>query len=173
MLTTIIQREDECLVLINCRHSEARRRQQQYWILRWREQGEFDNLLEEMRMQDAESPFRYVRMSMEAFDAQMARVASALSFLRRGSISNIHLPARDLTRQRYPHVIFITICCLLANAFLCVPAYLSVRSSAGLSVCLFVYLHISLCVCPSVCLSFCLSVCLSIHIFSHIIAITV
>ena len=132
---------------MNCRHSEARRRQQKYWILQWREQGKFDNLLEEMRMQDAESHFRSVQMSTETFDAQMARLASALSLLRRRSISNVHLPARDLSRQRYPHVIFITICCLLANAFLCVPAYLSVRSSADLSVCL--------------------SVCLSIHIFSN------
>ncbi|XP_062521162.1 uncharacterized protein LOC134196098 [Corticium candelabrum] len=78
--------------------------QQRNWIFqRRRDQGEIDNLLEEMRMQDAESHFRCIRKSAEIFDDQMPRVASALSLLRRRSISNVHRSARDLTRKRYKY----------------------------------------------------------------------
>ena len=94
-------------------------------------------------MQDAESHFLGTNVDV-TFDAQMARVPSASSFLRRRLISNVHLSARDLTRKRYPHGIFITIRCLLDIAFLCVPACLSVRSSGCLSICLSVWLSLCL-----------------------------
>ena len=78
----------------------------------------------------------YVRMSTETYDAQMARIASALSLLRRRSISNVHQSARDLTRKRYPHGIFISIRSLLDNAFLCVLACLPICQFVSWSVCL-------------------------------------
>ena len=41
---------------------------------RRREQGEFHNLLEELRVSDSESHFRYLRMSMERFDFLLSKV---------------------------------------------------------------------------------------------------
>jgi hypothetical protein len=38
------------------------------------QQGEYHNLLQELRLQDAESHFRYLRMSKETFDQLLTRV---------------------------------------------------------------------------------------------------
>ena len=37
-----------------------------------RQQGEFHNLLQEMRLSDPDSHFRYLRMSKERFDSLLA-----------------------------------------------------------------------------------------------------
>ena len=41
-----------------------------------RQQGEYHNLLQEMRLSDPDSHFRYLRMSKERFDCLLAEVVS-------------------------------------------------------------------------------------------------
>ena len=49
-----------------------RKRRKRFWVrsilTKRRQQGEYHNLLQEMRLSDEESHFRYLRMSRERFD---------------------------------------------------------------------------------------------------------
>ena len=40
--------------------------------------GEYNNLLQEMRVSDPESHFRYIRMSKETFDSLLAQVGTSI-----------------------------------------------------------------------------------------------
>ena len=55
------------------------RRTRQLWVRaifsQRRQQGEFHNLLQEMRLSDPDSHFRYLRMSKERFDSLLAMVS--------------------------------------------------------------------------------------------------
>ena len=54
------------------------RRVKKVWIrsifTKRRQQGEFHNLLQEMRLSDPESHFKYLRMSKERFDFLLSKV---------------------------------------------------------------------------------------------------
>lgn len=58
------------------------------------QQGEYHNLLQELRLQDAESHFRYLRMSKETFDQLLTRVKPLLT--RRRKYSREISPAQRL-----------------------------------------------------------------------------
>ena len=45
-----------------------------YILTRCKQQGEYYNILQEMRTSDPESHFRYIRMSKERFDYLLAEV---------------------------------------------------------------------------------------------------
>ena len=46
-----------------------------------RQQGEFHNLLQEMRMTDSDNHFKYLRMSKERFDDLLSQVSDINSVL--------------------------------------------------------------------------------------------
>jgi hypothetical protein len=83
-------------ISLNLRRRRKRRtlnatsRSRRFWVReifqRRGEQGEFHNLVTEMRLHDAESHFQYMRMSREAFDALVTKVAPALQ--RRAYLSD-------------------------------------------------------------------------------------
>ena len=59
------------------RMMKRRRRRRPLWvrpIFRRRHQGEYHNLLQEMRLSDPDSHFRYLRMSKERFDCLLSMV---------------------------------------------------------------------------------------------------
>ena len=64
--------------LIRRRRRRRRRRARKFWVRplfrRRRQQGEYHNLLQEMRLADPESHFRYMRMSKETFDSLLIKV---------------------------------------------------------------------------------------------------
>ena len=75
--------EDELELLLHLAYyrSRLRKRRKQrkmFWIrpifTRRREQGEYHNLLQEMRLSDPDSHFRYLRMSRERFDSLLEMV---------------------------------------------------------------------------------------------------
>ena len=55
-----------------------RKRSKRFWIrpifMRRQQQGEYHNLLKEMRLSDEESHFRYLRMPKERFDLLLSQV---------------------------------------------------------------------------------------------------
>ncbi len=70
---------DLLLVLaIRRRRRMRRKRCRRIWIrpifAKRKQQGEYHNLLQEMRLSDPESHFRYLRMSRERFDALLEMV---------------------------------------------------------------------------------------------------
>ena len=52
-------------------------------FIRRRQQGDYHNLLQEMRLSDPESHFRYLRMSKETFDCLLAKVKHLKIYLFR------------------------------------------------------------------------------------------
>ena len=79
-----MDRNDELVLLISLYLRRRRRRalssQRSTWIRlifqRRRDQGDYHQLLQEMRLGDAESHFRFLRMSKERFDMLLAKVIS-------------------------------------------------------------------------------------------------
>lgn len=78
--------EDELVtaIVIGIIHRRRRRkRPKRFWVrpiftLRW-QQGEYHNLLQEMRLSDEDSHFSYLRMSKEHFDLLLSQVKAILS----------------------------------------------------------------------------------------------
>lgn len=71
---------DLLLLLALVRMRKRRRRKRSMWVrpiftLR-RKQGEYHNLLQEMRLSDPESHFRYLRMSKERFESLLQMVCA-------------------------------------------------------------------------------------------------
>ena len=73
-----MESEDEEIIML-CLSLYLRRRQRRVklrsmWVRpifqKRRQHGEYHNLLQEMRLNDTESHFRYLRMSRERFDSQ-------------------------------------------------------------------------------------------------------
>ena len=69
--------EDEELLLLHLA-KKKRRKPKQVWIRpifkKRKEQGDYHNLLQELRLNDTESHFRYLRMSKERFDLLLSMV---------------------------------------------------------------------------------------------------
>ena len=66
-------------IILGILHRRRRRRRvKKVWIrsifTKRRQQGEFHNLLQEMRLSDPESHFKYLRMSKERFDFLLSKV---------------------------------------------------------------------------------------------------
>ena len=66
-------------IILGILHRRRRhRRVKKVWIssifTKRRQQGEFHNLLQEMRLSDPESHFKYLRMSKEQFDFLLSKV---------------------------------------------------------------------------------------------------
>ena len=57
------------------------------FIQRRRQQGDYHNLLQEVRLSDPESHFRYLRMSKEKFDSLLAKVGLGKLMTKQGSIT--------------------------------------------------------------------------------------
>ena len=74
-------REEETLLLcLLWRRRKARAKsRRKFWVrsilAKRREQGEFHNLLQEMRLSDPASHFSYLRMSKERFDILLEQVS--------------------------------------------------------------------------------------------------
>ena len=55
-----------------------RKKKRQYWVRpifqRHREQGDYYNLLQELRLSDPQCHFRFLRMSKERFDSLLSKV---------------------------------------------------------------------------------------------------
>ena len=73
--------DEELYLLLNLALYLPRRRRRHrrsVWVRsifrRRRQQGEFHNLLQEMRLSDSESHFRYLRMTKERFDFLLSKV---------------------------------------------------------------------------------------------------
>ena len=64
--------------MIHRRH--CRKRPKKLWVrsifAKRKEQGEYHNLLQEMRLSDVDSHFRYIRMSRQRFDVLVSLVRS-------------------------------------------------------------------------------------------------
>ena len=77
-----VKMEEELYLLLNLalylRRRRRRRHRRSVWVRsifrRRRQQGEFHNLLQEMRLSDSESHFRYLRMTKERFDFLLSKV---------------------------------------------------------------------------------------------------
>ena len=66
-------------IILGILHRRRRRKRvKKVWIrsifTKRRQQGEFHNLLQEMRLSDPESHFKYLRMSKERFDFLLSKV---------------------------------------------------------------------------------------------------
>ena len=65
------------------RRRKRRRRERKMWVrpifMQRRQQGEYSNLLQEMRLSDPQSHFRYLRMSKERFDILLSQVVPLLA----------------------------------------------------------------------------------------------
>ena len=93
----VLRMEEEvlllCLLWRHRRNKKKKKTRRRFWVRqivqKRRDQGEFHNLLQEMRLNDPESHFRYLRMSKATFDRLLARVGPLLS--RRGYRSD-HRP---------------------------------------------------------------------------------
>ena len=70
-------------ILLLALHLRRRRHKRSRWVrpifTRRRQQGEYHNLLQQMRLSDPESHFRYLRMSKERFDSLLAKVSIAIN----------------------------------------------------------------------------------------------
>ena len=64
-----------------------------------REQGEFHNLIQEMRLVDPESHFRYLRMSKYTFDDLLRKVVFKFYIIYNHFVSNIHQVAPMLKHR--------------------------------------------------------------------------
>ena len=66
------------LILLHRRQRKRRKQGRDVWIrgifTQRRQQGEFHNLVQEMRLSDSQSHFRYFRMSKETFDDLLSLV---------------------------------------------------------------------------------------------------
>ena len=64
--------------LVSALAVNQQRKERKMWVRpifsKRKEQGEYHNLLQEMRLSDADSHFRYLRMSKERFDNLLAEV---------------------------------------------------------------------------------------------------
>lgn len=69
---------EEIILLCLIHRRRQRRHKKQFWVRpifqRRREQGEFYNLVQELRLSDREFHFKYMRMSKERFDELLAQV---------------------------------------------------------------------------------------------------
>ena len=79
--------EDELVtaIVLGIIHRRRRRkRPKRFWVrpifTKRREQGEYHNLLQEMRLSDEDSHFKYLRMSKERFDLLLSQVKAVLFF---------------------------------------------------------------------------------------------
>ena len=75
----------ELIVLLALkRRRKKRKRHRRCWVRpifqRRREQGDYHNLIQEMRPSDLQSHFQYVRMSKERFDSLLAKVSTSMLF---------------------------------------------------------------------------------------------
>ena len=79
-----------CLLLHHHRCRKAKRRPRQVWVReihqRRTEQGEYHQLLQEMRLHDSDSHFRYLKMSKATFDQLLAKVGPLLVRRRYSSV---------------------------------------------------------------------------------------
>ena len=71
--------EDEYdLLLLLALQRRRRKKKRKMWVRpifsRRRKQGEYHNLLQEMRLADPDSHFRYMRMTKERFDSLLSEV---------------------------------------------------------------------------------------------------
>ena len=64
-----------CLLIRRRRRRRRRRRWVRPIFTQRRDQGEYRNLLQEMRLSDPECLFRYIRMSKERFDSLLVEVS--------------------------------------------------------------------------------------------------
>ena len=66
------------------RRRKKRKKRRRCWVRpifqRRREQGDYHNLIQEMRLSDPQSHFQYVRMSKERFDSLLAKVSTSMLF---------------------------------------------------------------------------------------------
>ena len=77
-----VKMDEELYLLLNLalylRRRRRRRHRRSVWVRsifrRRRQQGEFHNLLQVMRLSDSESHFRYLRMTKERFDILLSKV---------------------------------------------------------------------------------------------------
>ena len=71
------------LLALHLRRRRHKKTLRSSWVrpifTRRRQQGEYHNLLQEMRLSDPESHFRYLRMSKERFDSLLAKVSIAIN----------------------------------------------------------------------------------------------
>ena len=73
------------VIALYLRRRRRRRGQRSVWVRpilrrRRRQQGEFHNLLLEMRLTDSESHFQYLRMTKERFDSLLSKVGGKIGY---------------------------------------------------------------------------------------------
>ena len=70
--------EEEGLILLLALRRKRKKRTRRMWVrsifTKRRQQGEFHNLVQELRLVDPESHFRYLRMPKERFDSLLSKV---------------------------------------------------------------------------------------------------
>ena len=70
--------EEIVLLALKRRRRNARRKKRKYWVRpifqRRQQQGEYHNLLQELRLADPDFHFNYLRMSKERFDFLLEKV---------------------------------------------------------------------------------------------------
>ena len=72
------EEEELCVLLLARKKTLERKKRRKMWIRpifkRRKEQGEYHNLVQELRLDDSESHFKYMRMSKERFDYLLSMV---------------------------------------------------------------------------------------------------
>ena len=68
----------EFMALLALKLKRRRKKERQYWVRpifqRRREQGDYYNLLQELRLSDPHCHFQFLRMSKERFDSLLSKV---------------------------------------------------------------------------------------------------
>ena len=72
------EEEEIIVLLLALRRKKKKKKHRRVWVRpifsRRRQQGEYHNLLQELRLVDPDSHFRYLRMSKERFDSLLSKV---------------------------------------------------------------------------------------------------
>ena len=76
--STCTSEEEELILLLALRRRKGKKGTRRMWVRsiftkRW-QQGEFHNLVQELRLVDPESHFKYLRMPKERFDSILSKV---------------------------------------------------------------------------------------------------
>ena len=76
--STCTSEEEELILLLALRRRKRKKRTQRMWVrsifTKRRQQAEFHNLVQELRLINPESHFRYLRMPKERFDSLLSKV---------------------------------------------------------------------------------------------------
>ena len=76
--STCTSEEEELILLLALRRRKRKKGTRRMWVrsifTKRRQQGEFHNLVQELRLVDPESHFRYLRMPKERFDSVLSKV---------------------------------------------------------------------------------------------------